>query len=34
MVALAQAPPSAERLRALDGFLEAAWAEQARHDER
>ena len=34
MVALAQAPPSAERLRALDGFLGAAWVEQARHDER
>ncbi|TDB75894.1 methyltransferase domain-containing protein, partial [Micromonospora sp. KC723] len=34
MVALAQTPPSAERLRAIDGFLAEAWADQARHDER
>ncbi|MFF5175303.1 methyltransferase domain-containing protein [Micromonospora sp. NPDC000089] len=34
MVALAQTPPSADRLRAIDGFLAEAWAEQARHDER
>lgn len=34
MVALALTPPSAERLRAVDGFLTEAWADQARHDER
>ena len=34
MVALAQTPPSAERLRAIDDFLAAAWADQARHDDR
>ncbi|TDC39464.1 methyltransferase domain-containing protein, partial [Micromonospora sp. KC213] len=34
MVALARTPPSAERLRAIDGFLADAWADQARHDER
>ncbi|MGC4762485.1 methyltransferase domain-containing protein [Micromonospora sp. DT46] len=34
MVALAQNPPSAERLRAVDGFLTEAWADQARHDDR
>ncbi|WBB79066.1 methyltransferase domain-containing protein [Micromonospora sp. WMMD882] len=34
MVALAQAPPSAERLRAIDVFLTDAWADQARHDDR
>ncbi|MEH1056178.1 methyltransferase domain-containing protein [Micromonospora sp. CPCC 206171] len=34
MVALAQTPPSAERLRAIDGFLAEAWADQVRHDER
>ncbi|MEH0938730.1 methyltransferase domain-containing protein [Micromonospora psammae] len=34
MVALAQTPPSADRLRAIDGFLAESWADQARHDER
>ncbi|MEH1012029.1 methyltransferase domain-containing protein [Micromonospora sp. CPCC 206060] len=34
MVALAQHPPSADRLRAIDGFLDGAWADLARHDER
>ncbi|TDC81684.1 methyltransferase domain-containing protein, partial [Micromonospora sp. KC606] len=34
MVALAQTPPSAERLRAIDGFLAESWADQARHDAR
>lgn len=34
MVAFAQAPPSAERLRAIDAFLTEAWADQARHDDR
>ncbi|BCL14138.1 methyltransferase domain-containing protein [Micromonospora sagamiensis] len=34
MVALAQAPPSAERLRAIDVFLTGAWTDQARHDDR
>ncbi|MGN9810738.1 methyltransferase domain-containing protein [Micromonospora sp. BQ11] len=34
MVALAQTPPSAERLRAVDGFLAEAWLDQARHDDR
>ncbi|MFC0007235.1 methyltransferase domain-containing protein [Micromonospora siamensis] len=34
MVAMAPNPPSAERLRAVDGFLTEAWTEQARHDER
>lgn len=34
MVALAQTPPSADRLRAIDGFLAEAWADQARHDDR
>ncbi|MEU6074517.1 methyltransferase domain-containing protein [Micromonospora sp. NPDC047074] len=34
MVALAQTPPSAERLRAVDGFLAESWADQARHDDR
>ena len=34
MVALAQTPPSADRLRAIDGFLAEAWADQVRHDDR
>ena len=34
MVALALTPPSAERLRAVDGFLAEAWTDQARHDDR
>lgn len=34
MVALAQAPPSAKRLRAIDTFLTEAWIDQARHDDR
>lgn len=34
MVAMAQSPPSVERLRAVDGFLTEAWADQARHDDR
>ncbi|SCG76158.1 BON domain-containing protein [Micromonospora echinaurantiaca] len=34
MVAMAPTPPSAERLRAVDGFLTEAWAEQVRHDDR
>ncbi|WDZ85462.1 methyltransferase domain-containing protein [Micromonospora cathayae] len=34
MVATAQAPPSAERLRAIDVFLREAWTDQARHDDR
>ncbi|WP_410821706.1 methyltransferase domain-containing protein [Micromonospora sp. 050-3] len=34
MVALAQTPPSADRLRAIDDFLAQAWADQVRHDDR
>ncbi|MEV4710681.1 methyltransferase domain-containing protein [Micromonospora sp. NPDC049374] len=34
MVALAHTPSSAERLRAVDGFLTEAWLDQVRHDER
>ncbi|RZU71808.1 BON domain-containing protein [Micromonospora kangleipakensis] len=34
MVAMAQSAPSAERLRAVDGFLAEAWADLARHDDR
>ncbi|MEU4566610.1 methyltransferase domain-containing protein [Micromonospora sp. NPDC023956] len=34
MVAQAQAPPSADRLRAIDVFLAEAWTDQARHDDR
>ncbi|PZF87192.1 methyltransferase domain-containing protein, partial [Micromonospora deserti] len=34
MVALAQTPLSGERLRAVDGFLAEAWADQTRHDDR
>ena len=31
---MAQTPPSGERLRAVDGFLTAAYTDLARHDER
>ncbi|SCL13836.1 BON domain-containing protein [Micromonospora rhizosphaerae] len=34
MVAIGQAAPSAERLRAVDVFLAEAWADLARHDDR
>ncbi|MEU2612675.1 methyltransferase domain-containing protein [Micromonospora sp. NPDC007271] len=34
MVTMAQSPPSAERLRTVDGFLAEAWADLARNDER
>ncbi|MEU5906545.1 methyltransferase domain-containing protein [Micromonospora sp. NPDC047527] len=34
MVALAQTPPSADRLRAIDEFLAQAWADQVRNDDR
>ncbi|GGM12670.1 MULTISPECIES: methyltransferase domain-containing protein [Micromonospora] len=34
MVALSQSPPSAERLRAVDGFLAEAWVEQVAYDAR
>ncbi|MFJ8580379.1 methyltransferase domain-containing protein [Micromonospora sp. NPDC093277] len=34
MVVMTQSAPSAERLRAADGFLAEAWADLARHDER
>ncbi|MFD0787113.1 methyltransferase domain-containing protein [Micromonospora azadirachtae] len=34
MVALAQTPPSGDRLRAIDGFLAEAWADRRAHDDR
>ncbi|MFI7603879.1 methyltransferase domain-containing protein [Micromonospora sp. NPDC049366] len=34
MVALAQTPPSADRLRAMDDFLAEVWADQVGHDDR
>jgi len=34
MVALALAAPSAQRLRAIDDFLQGAWDDRARHDPR
>ncbi|MET7748144.1 methyltransferase domain-containing protein [Micromonospora sp. NPDC005367] len=34
MVALAQTPPSGDRLRAIDGFLAEAWADRKAHDDR
>ncbi|MEU5723345.1 MULTISPECIES: methyltransferase domain-containing protein [unclassified Micromonospora] len=34
MVTMAQSPPSAQRLRMIDGFLVEAWADLTRHDER
>ncbi|TYC06927.1 methyltransferase domain-containing protein [Micromonospora sp. WP24] len=34
MVALAQTPPSGDRLRAIDGFLAEAWTDEKAHDDR